>query len=202
VLEGASATLSDFAIRGARGASLVIGEAGTHATLSRGTLRDPALDENPGVARGVSVQAGAVATLDRVRMQGMTATAMYLSRASSASLVSCVVDGVVPDLAGKFGDAIEVVDDSVLRLDHTVVRNAKGAALVFAGGRGAISDSLIEMNSVGIHAQDGSELSEADVAPAEPEADAVVIAKSTRFQDNATKIGQGVLPLPQPLAAE
>jgi hypothetical protein len=201
-LEGSSATLSDFSVRGAHGVSLLIGEAGTKATLARGTLRDVALDTNPGVARGVSVQAGAVATLDRVRMTNMTATAVYISKASTASLVSCVVDGVVPDPNGKFGDAIEVVERSVLRLDKTVIRNAKGAALVFAGGTGAITASLIEKNAVGIHAQDGSVLSEADEVPADLADQSVVVARSTRFEDNATKVGQGVLPLPQPLPFE
>jgi hypothetical protein len=123
---------------------------------------------------------------------------MYISSSSSASLSACVVDGVVPDPDGKFGNAIEVVD-ATLRLDRTTVRNAKGAALLFAGSTGAISASLIEDNAVALHAQDGSELVEADEAPAELVEHAVVVTRSTVFKDNETRIGQGVLPLPQPL---
>jgi hypothetical protein len=201
-LEGTTATLTDFSVRGAHGASLVIGEAGTSATLTRGTLRDVALDKTPGVARGVSVQAGAFAALERVRMQEMTATAIYITQGSTASLVSCVVDGVIPDLNGKFGDAIEVVELSVLRLERTVIRNAKGAALVFAAGTGSVNASLIERSSVGVHAQDGSELSEVDDVPADLADRSVVIGRSTRFVENGTKVGQGVLALPQPLRIE
>jgi hypothetical protein len=197
-IEGSTTKLTDFSIHGVHGASLVVGEKGTTASLLRGTLRDVVLDKNPGVARGLSLQKGATATLERVRIEGCTSSAMYVSSSSSASLSACVVDGVVPDPDGKFGNAIEVVD-ATLRLDRTTVRNAKGAALLFAGSTGAISASLIEDNAVALHAQDGSELVEADEAPAELVEHAVVVTRSTVFKDNETRIGQGVLPLPQPL---
>ena len=198
-IEGTTLTLTDFAIRGAHGASIVAGEKDTKAVLTRGTLRDVSIDKNPGLARGLSVQAGAGVAGDRVRMQGMTGTAVYITRASSASFTSCVVDGIEQASDGRFGDAFEVVDGSTLRFDRSVVRNAKGAALVFAGGAGAIGASLIEHNAVGIHVQDGSELAESDELPAEVADHSVTVTRSTRFLENETRIGQGVLPLPQPL---
>lgn len=198
-IEASSASLTDFAIGGAHGASLVVGEKGTSVSLVRGTLRDVSLDKNPGVARGLSLQAGATATLERVRIEGSTATAMYMTTAATASLTSCVIDGVTPDPKGKFGDAIEVVDGAVLRLDESVIRNARGAAMVFAGGTGAIRASLIERNAVALHAQGGSALAEVDDIPADLEAGSVSVTRSTQFVDNETKIGQGELPLPQPI---
>lgn len=202
VIEGSSATLEDFAIRGTHGASLVVGEKDSKATLVRGTLRDPLADETPGVARGLSVQEGASVSLERVRILRSKATAMYITSSSRASLVACVVDGVTADGAGKFGDAFEVVDRAELRLDRTVVRNAQGAALVFAGGKGSVDASLVEHNAVGIHVQDGSELSESDAVPVDLDDGAVVVGRSTLFVENATKVGQGQLALPQPLPLE
>lgn len=201
-IEGTSVALTDFAIRGAHGASLVIGEKDTKATLVRGTLRDVKTDATPGVARGVSVQAGATASLERVRIQESTATAMYVTASSQASLVACVVDGVVADASGRFGDAFEVVDHAVLRLDRSVIRHASGAALVFAGATGAVDASLVEHNAVGIHVQGGSALAEADAVPGDLADGAVVVTRSTTFLENETKVGQGELPLPQPLPLE
>ena len=93
-------------------------------------------------------------------------------------------------------------NDGTLGLLKATVRESHGAALVFAGGKGWVSASLVERNAVGIHAQDGSALSEADAPPEEIPEGAVVITTSTRFVENASRVGTGIVPLPDALPVD
>jgi hypothetical protein len=145
------------------------------------------------------VQAGAKAALDRVRIDGTTGSAFYVTTASTLTLHASTITGIAPHATGKWGDAVQVVAGSELRVDRTAFRGAHGAALVFAGGKGYVADSLVERNAVGIHVQDGSSISEANAAPESLDEGAVVITTTTRFVENATRVGTGVVPLPEPM---
>ena len=64
-----------------------------------------------------------------------------------------------------------------------------------------MTESVVRDNAVGVHVQEGSFLDEQDEAPEDPDPLAVVMSK-TDLSGNETKIGQGVLPLPDPLPTE
>lgn len=198
-IEGSEAKLSRFALEGTRGAAVVAGEAGTKVKLDRGVIHRVSNDERARSARGFSVQHGARLEAAAVRVVDTASSALYAVGASTeVAFTASIIDGVAPALNGLYGDGLELVDGVVLRLTSTRVSRAKGAALVFAAASGIIDRSVIADNAVGLHVQDGSYLDETDRAPTAPEQGAVVVS-ATELSGNETKIGQGVLPLPDPL---
>jgi hypothetical protein len=202
-IEGSTATIADASVLRARGAAFVVGEAGSSLSLARATLRDIGLDAQAETGRALSLQAGAAAAFDRVRILGSGSAAFYVTGPGTLlGVTASTVTRIEPHPSGKFGDAFEIVDGAELHLDRSVVRESHGAALVFAGGKGWVSASLVERNAVGIHAQDGSSLSEASSPPEEIADGAVVITTTTRFVENASRIGTGVVPLPDALPVD
>lgn len=198
-IEASEAKLTRFALMGTRGAAIVAGEAGTKVILDRGVIGDVTNDERARSARGFSVQRGASLDAAAVRVVDTQSSALYAVDAGTrVAFRASIIDGVSPAPNGLYGDGLELVDGVVLTLASTRVSRARGAALVFAAASGVIDRSVIADNAVGLHVQDGSYLDETDAAPSVPERGAVVLT-ATELSGNETKIGQGVLPLPDPL---
>lgn len=69
-----------------------------------------------------------------------------------------------------------------------------------AGSPALVRTSFVRSNAVGIHVQDAALREEADATEISP--GEVIVTADTTFADNATKVGSGVLALPEPPTAK
>ncbi|MBI3182385.1 MAG: hypothetical protein HYZ28_09600 [Myxococcales bacterium] len=100
-------------------------------------------------------------------------------------------NGVVGLLADK---ADTRVIEGKVTLQRTTVRESAGIAVAVSQSSGFLSGSTLSGNLVGVHVQDGSTLQEGDQPSGEPLE--LTVAPDTRFVDNGSRVGAGVVPLP------
>ncbi|MFN7134260.1 MAG: hypothetical protein ACK4N5_19430, partial [Myxococcales bacterium] len=128
-----------------------------------------------------------------VAIHGVALAGVYLAPGSSSRFEQLRVTGVRRvDGEHGHGFASDRGASSIVRSQFD--RNA-GAALLFSGGATAqITSTSVSRNNIGIHAQLGSSLStveEGALSPGE-----VRVSEDTRFIENVSRIGTGVIPLP------
>jgi len=102
--------------------------------------------------------------------------------------------------APRFGHGVLSIDQAAITLSRTIIERQVGVGLFCAAGATVASASLIRNNAVGVHAQDGSSITEVDTAPDPVPAKDLTVVTDTRFDGNATKVSSDVLPLPVPIA--
>jgi hypothetical protein len=109
---------------------------------------------------------------------------------------------VLRDAGGSgspYGHGLVVVYGARLDVAGSFVRKNAGIGLLFAAGSGAVDDTQVVANHIGVHAQDGSVLREVKSFPTALDPLAVYVTKSSRFVDNDARVGTGQVPLPEPL---
>jgi hypothetical protein len=154
--------------------SLVSGTAAWHAdpigvvVLGTAQVSESTLDRNAGA--GVAVYSGGRLTLDRVLIRG-----------------SSRVGGIYGHGALVLGGHLEAWRS---RLDRS-----EGIALAATTGRALVDESVLAGNDTALHVVSPVMIREAD-APRPPEENEVVVTRSTRFIDNATRLGAGQLVIP------
>src|SRR5439155_18785430 len=111
---------------------------------------------------------------------GFTATDTTISETSTGA-------------GGAFGHGLTVLDLPVQLTRVTITRSASVGAL-FSFGGGAIRGSIFSGNGVGLHAQDGSQITATDDPPSDPLQ--VAVSADTRFLGNSSRVGAGAVPLP------
>ncbi|MHB8875728.1 MAG: right-handed parallel beta-helix repeat-containing protein, partial [Myxococcaceae bacterium] len=148
---------------------------------------------------GTGVLKGAEAQLTESAVVDNQHSGVFLLEKGSARLVRCAVLGTrFEPFQQGLGHGIFLQVDSRVDLTQTVLRGNAGIGVVFSESAGALRDSYIAKNAVGIHAQDGSLLSEVQVVPATVGPREVLVSAGTEFVGNATRVGSGTLQLPPP----
>lgn len=201
-LRGATLDLTDSAVVKV-GGSAIGGWKGGHVTMTRSLVRDIGGDVSQMFTLGHGLSALEASTIDATDSAVVDALELGVAASKPGSAVR--LQGVLvtrTDAAptARFGHGALAIDSATITLVRGVVERQVGVGLFYAAGGGFASGSLVRNNAVGVHAQDGSSLAEADALPDAVPEQSVVVTKDTRFIGNATRIGAGVLPLPAPLA--
>jgi hypothetical protein len=201
-LRGATLDLSDSAVVKV-GGSGVGGWSGGHVTMTRSLVRDIGGDVAQTFTLGQGLSALEASTIDATDSAIVDALELGVTASKAGSAVR--LEGVLitrTDAAptARFGHGMLAMDSATIALARSIVERQAGVGLFYASGGGFASGSLVRNNAIGVHAQEGSSIAEADTAPDPVPAQAVVVTRDTRFIGNTTRVGAGVLPLPAPLA--
>lgn len=165
-----------------------------HVYLS-GTKPVPGKD----MGLGIIVAMGAHAKIDASVITNNHHSGIYVDR-GTLDLTTTAVRGTSLQLAREpLGHGILAIDSPRVVIDRCEVRRSAAVGLALAATSATITGTVVAENAVGIHVQDGSTLEEVDVVPSAPSGTKVSVTKDTRFEGNATKVGSGVIPLPDPL---
>jgi hypothetical protein len=146
--------------------------------------------------RGVVVQTGASATIASTAVVDSSELGVNAAGdGTSLEMNDCSIRGTRA-IGGEFGHGVVGAGATVTVL-RTRIEGSEGAALAFADSRVAVTSSLITKNAVGVFVNDGGNLDQVPgAAPLPDEPGRIVISNDTRFLENATRVGGGLLPLP------
>ena len=127
-------------------------------------------------------------------------TGIYVFDGSTLDVNKTAIRDTALQLSGvPLGHGILVTDSTHAVITGCEVRRSAGIGLAFSRSAAVVASSTIADNAVGIHAQDGSMLVQVDVAPSQPTGVDVSVTADTTFEGNATRVGSGAVPLPDPL---
>lgn len=193
--EGATLELAGVDVATSVDAALQ-GEPGSRVAATRSAFRATRPRANGqfgvGVFSGGDVELDGVAILDH-HISGLGIVGPGATAVVTDSLIGTTASYAVD---GAYGHGV-VVLDATLELSSSHVRASEGIGLVFDASRGVVSRTVVADNRVGVHAQGGSKLVEADrVEAGELE---VVVSRDSRFFGNETRVGSGAIPMPEPL---
>lgn len=209
-----SASASNGAVLKAK-SSAFVGSAGIamYALHADSTLQ---LDESlvSGVAftaGGTALAAGhggtAIAAIDAAHaslasstIQGCHELALGALEAGTTMLVErTLVTDTKPNIGGLFGHGVVARRKAEVTIRRSVIEKNTGIGVAFAGATASMRGSLVRDNAVGIHVQEGSVLEGGAEAPSPLAPLVVFVTDDTRFDGNTTRVGSGLVPLPDVL---
>jgi hypothetical protein len=161
-----------------------------HASVVR-TLTLP--DGSAG--RGVNVQRGARAVLRGVAVEG--SHQLGVSAVDGDALLEVFDSRIVGTRKGAdgFGDGVLGSEARVL-LSRCLVEASEGSGLAFRRTRAAVQSSSIVRNAVGVFVDASGSLAQANAETIPDEEGVVRISPDTAFDENETRVGNGLLPVP------
>lgn len=195
---GARLELRSSAVVDNREVALAVALAGSEASVFDSIVANTQGNRDGALGRGVAVQFGAKAVLERTALVGHRELGVDAAGSGSrAVLADCIVSKTGKSEAGPLS-SVGVLGRLGGRLDltRTVVGQTSGVAVTVAGGTATVAASHIADNTVGLHVQDGVSLmvAPAIVEPVEPLS--AVVTSDTQFVRNETRLGAGAVPLP------
>lgn len=169
---------------------LVTGNADVQSTLVRGTRAG-----NDGFGgRGLCIQNGGAATVSRSAfIDNIESGVIVQLGGAKLSMTGSTVKDTGLDHEGHFGMGLLFGGDASGTVDTSTITGSKGVGVTVAAASAFVDHTTISRNVVGVHTQDGTSLTQADVAGDDL---SLVISNDTRFIDNTTRVGSGVVPLP------
>lgn len=200
---GASVELVSSAVVESAFAALQASDAGTTLVIDRSLVAKTApssgsrkIPEGSGgtalaVIRGGSAVLRA-STIDAAREAAIAAA----NEGSTLELESTLVTGTLPNAKGAFGHGVLALLGARVGVARSVVERSAAVGVVFADASGSVRRSTVRHNAIGIHAQQGSTIVESEAVPEAITGGEVVVTTDSRFTDNASKVGSGVVPLP------
>jgi hypothetical protein len=200
VLNAASATVSDVSVTRSTGAGVSLGKGSTlkgDRLLVRGVLEGP-IDSS---GAGLGVGPGSSIDLDASVVDGATTTGILVKEGSGTRLrfTRSSVHGTKLSRIG-FGHGLTVGQDARVVLTGSSVVDNPGIGLAVDGGSVLVDGATLARNNVGVHAQNGAFLVQAEDTDADTlAAGEVRFTSTTRFSSNVTRIGSGIVPLPSPV---
>lgn len=172
---------------------LATGNVSLEGTLIRGTR--PSLDGFAG--RGFSIQNGGVSELVRSAIvDNAEVGVMLMMDAASLSMLDSTIQDTSFDAAGEYGIGLGIGGEAVATIEGTTITGSKGVGILCSEAGANVRRATISNNTVGVHAQDGSSLSEGD-GDIDPRI--LKISTDTRFINNATKAGNALVAIPDVL---
>lgn len=199
VQSGGELQLERSALVDNRDMALLVSEAGSQCRANQVLLQDTQASIW-GSGRGIGVQFGAHLDFTHSTLRNSTEVAVHVLGAGSVANISdSWVSGTAVRAAdGQAGHGIVADGDSKLVLERSQVDSSAGIGVVVAVSAAVVSSSFIYRNTVGLHAQTGSNLVVTPGAPAVTVPLEVQVTEDTQFFDNGTRIGSGSVPLPSP----
>lgn len=167
-------------------------EVTAEAVYVKGTRPIPGL--TPGSA--LQVSRNGKLTLTRSALAGNTTETALVTAGGTISLVKSTVHGTIKDHEGAFGHGLTVFEGASMFLDDVAVYDNPAVGLVSDGGQAFVNGGLLARNGIAIHAQNGASITQADAAEGLAGGE-LRVSGSTRFVDNGTRVGNGVIALPE-----
>jgi hypothetical protein len=200
VRNAATLNVTSSALVAAREVALVVTDQGSFAQVSGSVVRDTLGDVDGFAGRGVNVQNGAHLLLSDSLVSGNRDVGLMVAQVgSTAVLQSTVVTGTLPrDMDGHFGIDVASMVNGRLDLRQSQVLSSSSIGLVVAQASATVQACLIAHNPVAVQVQNGSMLSQVTDLPMTVGPLDVLITEDTLFDDNATRVGTGEVPLPEP----
>lgn len=202
VLVGASATVATSAIVSPVQYGIIAAGAGAHLDLTdslvTGTEYRPSFAEGtmPGCALGVSVNAGATATLGGSTIHGSAQYGLHASLGAQVVATGVLVDGTrAPDDGTPGGVGVTVDETGRLAMVGSAVRGSLDAAFAFRSGGNVVGETAIVGNALVLRLVNVP-LSQLGAAPAGLVDDAVV------FYDNRVHANAAFMSAEVPPAVE
>jgi hypothetical protein len=202
VEQGACLELKDSAIVGSTGIGLflIAGAASPCDAHATGLVVLDSNDQANGEAtRGVSVQGGRL-LLESSAVISRLEAGLFLSDAAMVKVSRSMLRGL-PAPQAPLLNLVVAHEGDELRFTDSFVDGSPSIGLAIGGARGSFWGGAISRNGVALSAFRGTTLQLTDTAPGDgPIAEHTLLVDSqTRFIDNATKLGSGDVPLPDPL---
>lgn len=187
----ASLTLRRSTVQDARTIGiLVLGRAALSESLVRGTRAS----DDGSYGRGISAQNGAALTLERSAIaDNVEAGVIVMLGGSTFAMTDTTVSNTALDTAGRYGMGVLLGGEVAGTVERCTVAENKGVGLAVAAAGAHVRSTTFSRNTVAVHAQDGSSLLEGDTGG---DALSLLISRDTRFVENASRVGTGVVPLP------
>jgi hypothetical protein len=194
---GSTVSLSRAAILRANVVGFLVNGAST-TSLAEVVVADTRPSKAKEAGRAVSIQEGSKLTMTRSALLRNREAGLVAIEASSLDVKDSIVKATSLDADGAFGLGVLIADDSTGLFDRATITGSAGIGLATAAAKGVLSRSFLSKNAVAVHVQDGVELVER--APGDAlDARTLIVSPDTRFVDNATKVGSGLIPLPSSL---
>lgn len=180
-----------------------IGGAGSRseATLVHTIVRDTKKRPRTGLPNEVTLDGFGIASAGNlvVRSSAIVGNVQFGllvgSPDGATTVTSTFIGSTHPNDDGEYGHGLVALSGSALTARQVeIAGNAVG--LFFDGGGAIVSDSRIRNNAIGIHAQNGTMLTEVTRAPDALDPAVVFVTNDSAFVDNATRVGGGELPVP------
>ncbi len=194
---GGTLTLEGLLFDRNRAAGLQSSNAPSAITASDLIVRDTLPDGTMRRGRGANAQFGGTLSVTRGAFLGNRQVGVF-SFGSRVTLDDVLVLGTLADPDGAYGNGIEALTDGDIVMTRGAIESSAGIGAVFAEGAGLLDGVRIGRNAVGLHTQDGVSLLEVESAPAMRGPRDLAVTRSTVFDENATKLGSGTVPLPMP----
>lgn len=146
--------------------------------------------EGVGVANGGKLTLRSSAVVGNVEFG-----VVFGGKNASGSVESSLIRNTSPRPSGEYGHGFVGVDGTMVVLKSTIIL-ANRIGVAFESSSATLTDVLVQKNAVGIHVQGRSQLQTSVVAPEAPIPDLVTVTDDSRFLDNETRIGSGLVALP------
>ncbi len=193
--DGATIELTEVAVLANHSAGVQVSEPGSQLKLLRATVRGTLPNATGTRGRGANADySSLLAATDSVFVDNQQVGIFALFSRVELTRTSILSTRADPD--GKYGNALEVLTDSVLMMSGGALQSNAGIGAVFAEGAGVLDSVRIGKNVVGLHAQDGSAVEELATAPMTLTSRQVVVTSGTAFVGNQNKFGGGSVPIP------
>jgi hypothetical protein len=173
------------------------------ATVTHAVVRDTlAAGDALGAAKGIALEGVGIASGGKLALRASAVSGnvefgiVFGGANSSGTIESTIIRSTSPRAAGDYGHGFVGVDGTSVVFKSTIILGNR-IGLAFESSSATLTDVLVQKNAVGIHVQGDSQLQTAAVAPAEPTPATVIVADDSRFVDNDTRVGSGVVPLPK-----
>jgi hypothetical protein len=190
----ASLVLSGSTVEDTHTSALAVrGTADISGSLVRGTRAgDDGL-----YGRGMSVQSGGKATVTRSAFADQVESGILVSQAgASLTMTDSTIQGTGFDANGGFGIGLLFGGDVTGAVDRCTITGSKGIGVAVSAAGAFLHHTTVSRNAVGLHAQDGTALVEGESAG---DARAFVVSTDTRLVENQTRVGSGIVALPNVL---
>lgn len=149
---------------------------------------------------GIAAGSGSHASVTSTVIASNRHTGIYVFDGSTLDATKTSIRDTSTQTSGvPLGHGILVTDSKRAVITGCEIRRSAGIGLAFSRSAAIVTGSTVADNAVGIHAQDGSTLVQVDAPPASPSGTDVAVSADTTFEGNATRIGSGTVPLPDPL---
>ena len=182
---------------------IAVGWAG-FVELQQTTMKSTTPNSLGFAGRALNIQDGGRIEIKDTALLDSFETAVFVTSKGSEngtsrfSAMDSLIQNTKRSTYGYGGESVSVIGASEALLYQVEMReNVLGLAVDDSAV--AIDHCLIRRNEVGVHAQNGSTLFEVEEIPDSLPFHWVAVSRDTVFIDNITKVGSGVIPLPEPL---
>ncbi len=197
---GGSLKLTGSAATNNVGVGILVSQADESGALARAEVRSTVVfrslgDETGHFGRGLELSRGAVASVRDSVVAENNETSVVVGVGAEVTMERSLVRDT-RRAAGDFGLGVAALEGGVLRLDECWLTGHPGAAIAVAAANASLTKSVVARSAVGVHVQGGAELISTDFVPAKAEGFACFVSNDTRFVDIQTRVGSGVMALP------